>query len=500
MIAGTGQSSTSASIGKSVLWNYVGTASEIIAGFLLAAYVVRRISTDEYGLFLLAMALSSIVFMLDFGCASVLVQAYVAAAKISSECLANLLSTAFVALSALGAIGVLAFVAAAISLPGPFSIPSQYVHEAAIVFVLIALSTCAGMSVIALEYAYHAFNRFDRLNQIQISTTTLRVALTILVLSRGGGVVAFTTVQTIISAARLLVLRLLLTHTIPNARLQLRRFDIALLRKLFGSGSWAMLDNSARQLAHVSDSVILSVFGSVSSVALFGVAAKLPMQLFQVVMKGADVLLPFLAQCHVDTDQRDLRRVYLEAQKVIFTGLLPFVMLGCICARPLLQAWAGEKYASAAPIMQWLLIATLSMAVQHISALLAYARGEVKMAARMAVIESAANVILSLLLVFRYGAVGLAAGTAITNIVINAFWYTPAACRAAGITASDVISVVLVEDTWMFLLLTAEAAIIGVTWYLLSPLAVLIVGIVLGVAHMTVWGVRTAIPRLRSAS
>jgi len=446
---------------------------------------------------LLAMSLCSVMFVLDLGLSNLLVQAYVAAAKDSRERLSGLLSTAFVALAGLGTLSVLVFIVLALKLPGPFKIPPEYVGKASIVFILMAVATQLGLPTMALEYACQAFHRFDRINQVQLVTVTVRVVLTVVLLADGYGLVALAAVQIMVSLSRLLLLYAALRRSVPGAHLDVRRLDWNLLRPLLRRGAWASLDNSARQLAGTSDSFILGVFSPVSSVALFGLAAKLPTQLLNMVTKGAGVILPSLARHHADRDRRQLQSVYLNTQNLVFSGMLPVVVLGCVCARPLIQVWAGSAYLAAAAVMQWLLLAALSLAMEYASDLLLYACGEVKTAARIAIFESVANVLVSLVLVFRYGAVGLAAGTAVTHILINAFWYTPAACAAAGIRVSALVKAAMGGQTWLLLLLFGEVVVIRLLWFALSPVWVLIAGVIGGVACMAVWWLRTAVPMWR---
>jgi O-antigen/teichoic acid export membrane protein len=482
---------------RSVAWNYLGAVYEALAGIVLVSYVARRISVGEYGVVLLAMSLCATMFMLDLGLSNVLVQAYIAAAKNNREGLADLLSTAFVALVGVGTLGVLVFIALALKLPGPFKIPPEYVWRASIVFVLIAVATQVGLPTIALECAYEAFQRFDRINQVQFVTATVRVVLTLVLLARGYGVVALAAVQVVVSLLRLLVFCVALQWSVPGAHLDVRRFDWNLLNPLLRRGAWAVMDNSARQLASISDSLILGVFGSVSSVALFGLGGKLPAHLSNFVNRGAAVILPSLSRYHAEGDQRQLQRVYKNAQLLVFTGALPVVVLGGACARPLIEVWLGSAYNGAAAVMQWLLLAALSLAMECASYHMLYARGEVKTAARIATFESVANVLVSLALVFRYGAVGLAAGTAITHVLINAFWYTPAACRAAGIRTSELVRAVMGGRTWLLLLLIVEIVIIRLVWSALAPEGVLILGVIGGIAYLAVWGLRTVIPMWR---
>ncbi len=484
-------------IGRSVVWNYLGAGYEALAGMALVGYVVRRISVVEYGLLLFAMSVCPLMFLLDLGLGSILVQAYVAAAKDSAQRLSDLLSTALVVLFGMGTLGILVFAAIALNLPGPFNIPRAYVHEASIVFLLVAFATQTSFPIIALEYAYQAFHRFDRINQLQVATVTVRIALTVAFLAAGYGVVALALVQALASLLRLLGLWIALRWSVPAARLDVRLFDWALMRPLLRPGAWAVLNNVVGQLARASDMFILGIFGSMSSVALFGLGNKLPAQLSNMVTRGAMVILPSLAQHNTDADQRGLRRVYLNAQRLVFTGALPVVALGFICARALIVVWAGSAYIGATPVMQWLLLAGLSLAMSYSSDLLLYARGEIRTAARIASFESVANVALSLVLVFRYGAAGLAAGTAITRIAANLFGWAPAACRAAGIRLPDLARAVTAGDAVALALLAVETLIIGLARQALPPAGVVVAGVIAGVIYLAVWAQRTAIPLWR---
>src|ERR1039457_937484 len=61
---------------RSALWNYLGYFCELCAGALLIAYVVRRVSVENYGIYVVAQSIASILCLLDFGLSSVLVPLY----------------------------------------------------------------------------------------------------------------------------------------------------------------------------------------------------------------------------------------------------------------------------------------------------------------------------------------------------------------------------------------------------------------------------------------
>ncbi|PSH02899.1 MAG: hypothetical protein CXZ00_15075 [Acidobacteria bacterium] len=484
-------------IARSVVWSYVGYAADIVAGILLLGYVVRRVPPAEYGLLSLAGALSMLLYLLDLGLFNILVQKYVEIMEAQDkDKLEALLSTTLFGLAGLGSIGMGIFLAVAFCLPGPFKIPPEYLKETRVVFILMGVVVQIGLPTTALEQLYQAFRRFDRINQIQLLTAAIRVAFTILILTTGHGIVALAGLQVLMAIARIVMLWLFLPSSGIGIQLKLM-FDWNLLKPLLRSGGWAWAENISRQLATVSDLAILGMFSSMNAVAMFGVGSKLPMHVSSAVSRGALVVLPALSRRQQRTSE--LQRIYTQTLALVLGGVLPIVVLGCVCARPLIRVWAGDAYLGAAPVMQWLLLAALSLAIEHPSDLLLYGRGHVKIAARIAIFESFTNIVVSLLLVSRYGAAGLAAGTALTHLLINAFWYTPAACRAARLSPRMLISAALHRLGWPSLLL-----ILGIVFVRLlllfgfAPQVVVMAGVASGLAYVAVWGFRIVMPLLRT--
>lgn len=486
------------SILHSAAWNYLGYFAEFLAGVLLLAYIVRRVSVAEYGIFLLGMSLSGLVYLLDFGLSNVLVQSYVATECASGRLeVSRLVSATTLALAGVGAAGALFFGGIALFLPGPFDISPRYVHEAATVLILLAISAQITLAATPIDNLYQAFHRYDRINQIQVATVFLRVSLTIVLLARGGGIIALAWTQLITSAVRVAALWLVLPVSVPGVRFTFGYGGWLHLRKVWRASRWAFLDDLSRQAARSSDSIILASVGPVSSVALFGVGSKLPNLLWTVVNRGLAVVLPSMSNEHVRRDEEQLGRIYANAFRICFTGLLPLVVFGMMCARPLLVWWAGEGYGAAAPVMCWLLLAMFSLALEHSSDLLLYSRGQVPTAARIAILEAVANIALSVALVFRYGAAGLAAGTAISHLVISLTWYTPTACKQVNLPYRRLWSGALSGSGILMVFLLASAAAMAGVWQFLSPWTRIGAGVLCGIIYAGLWANQIALPMWR---
>lgn len=493
-----GPTPSAAHAARNIAWNYAGYACQIAFNLGLTWYVVRKITVVEYGLFLFVMSLSATLYLLDMGISSVLVQAYVEASSIAGEDRVNeLLCTTFIALAGLGVLGVLIFCGIAAFLPGPFNIPHANLHEAYLVFIVAAFIILVGLPAIAVEQVYQASHRFDRLNQVQLFSAILLVALSILVLATHHGIIALAVVQLVVSCIRLVILIAALPSTVPAVSLNFARFNSGLLKPLVHLSKWAFLSNLSASLFDMLVWLILGSLSSMREAALFGLAGKPTRQLWNFVDKGASVTLPHLAKASAERDSARLRQTFLGTQKLVLGAVLPFVILGCVFARPFILVWAGSQYAAAALVLRWLLLAALSQALAYPSDLVLYACGEVKQAAKISAWSGAFSILAALLLVSRYGAAGLAAGMAVTQIVFNCGWFAWAACRFSGASPAALFRSSFDGLQWPLAALAAEIVIARGLWSHLSALGLVIFAVAAGLVYLALWGLRTVLPLYR---
>jgi PST family polysaccharide transporter len=486
------------SAAHSVAWSYTGYVFQIAVNLGTTAYVVRRVSVAEYGLLLFVLSLSASLYLLDMGISGVLVQSYVTVlAGQEKGRLNELISTAFWGLAMLGFVGVVIFSAIAAILPGPFNIPQQYVHEAAIIFVVAALVIQVSLPRGALEQAYQATNRYDRINQIQLLTTAVQFVLSVAVLAAGYRIVALAIVQLAIALFSLALLILALPASVPQASLGFTGFKWALLKPVMSMGKWAFIDNLGFCLFNV---LVWSILGSLSSlkeVAMFGLAARLPTQLRNAVEKGAHVALPLMSERAVNNDMNDLREIFFRTQKLVFGAILPFIVLGCVFARPLIEVWVGNEYVQAANVMQLLLLAALGDSILYSSGILLYASGQVKRAAWMSLVLNAVSICGVLLTASSYGAVGVAGSIAIAQLFLGGGWFTLAACRVCRGSPITLVRDALSEVAFPSVLMMVATACVVILGKALPPLWLVIAAAVIGCTYLLVWSSRVAIPLFR---
>ncbi|HEY2466589.1 MAG TPA: oligosaccharide flippase family protein [Terracidiphilus sp.] len=487
---------------RSIAWNYAGYFFKILVNLALTSYLARRVAPAEYGLFLFVMAMSATLYLLDLGISYFLVQSYVEAlAKASSEKLGNLLWTVFVALAGLGALGLMLMFGLALALPGPFNIPPSQIHEAVIIFVVAGMIMQVALPSIALEQLYQAANRFDTLNAVQMTGVVATFVLSVLAIHYGFGIVGLAAVQLVAVVLQLILLVVRLPALIRRTglgRVTHPHLEWSMLSELLHKSKWAVVHNLSLYGADLLTWVIITSCTSMKDAALFGIASKLPRQLWNIVDRGANILLPIYSKSAMEQDHQALCKAMFVALKLLVGVLLPFVVLGCLFARPILQLWAGDSYADAAATMQWLLIASFAHGVGYPSDELLYVLGKAGKSAQISIWTGTLGSVAALLLVSHFGVAGVAAGIAIVRIGTNCWWFTRESIRMTKSSmwslvrfVSEGLAVPVVVLVLAGVLLLRVADRMPLVWIVVSA-------VIIGASTLGIWAYRTALPYLKA--
>ena len=417
---------------RSALWNYLGYFCELCAGALLIAYVVRRVPVEDYGIYVLAQSIASILLVLDFGLSGVLVPLY--SWTLTSKGMAEagkLASTLILSLLGLGTLGATVLSLLAFALPEMMNLPSAHTALVLKLLILAAVTVQFTIPSVALDCFYQASHRFDRLSQVQISMLLLRVGLTVAVVGTGSGIVAIAVVRALVSFAQLVILWVVVRLEISGPSLQLLRFDRAQLPRVLKVTGWAFGGDLAQRIGVISEKLILAGLCSFGQVAMFGLASRLPEHFVQFAGQGLSVLTPSLSRNHSEGNRTQMREIYRNACSACLTGVMPLVVFAAICAKPIMEVWGGRSYSNAGMVMVWLLILALSRILEHPNELVLYSHNRVRAAARIRAVETVGKIGLALALAVPFGAAGVAAGVAVCHWCVNLFLYLPEACRAA---------------------------------------------------------------------
>ena len=140
----------------------------------------------------------------------------------------------------------------------------------------------------------------------------------------------------------------------------------------------------------------------------------------QLLRQFTTTLTPGISALEAKDDWAGIRAIFLLGTKwVLFLSVPVNVGLWCF-GRPFLAAWVGPEFAVASGASTMILSTTVTVGLlQSVAARVLYGLGRLRWFARIALVEGAVNLGLTLLLIEPYGIEGVAVAIAVPNLIAS---------------------------------------------------------------------------------
>lgn len=430
---------------RSIASNWAGLAINIAISFFLSPFVVNKLGSVYYGIWAVAMQFTGYLYLLDFGVReSVIRYTSKYTARGQQTRLSHVLTTALLTYVPITALCLVAVGVCAWAAPYAFDIERQHWAEARWAIVFVGLTIAQTFLLNVFVGILHGLNRFDVANVLNTAFAVVRAGLVVLLLSKGGGLVALAAIQFGVSLASGLIsaayaLRLLRRagmgwrFGIPDAR----RFR-ALSSRVFGYGFYVLLNNLGQKLIFTSDVIVIGLLLPIASVTPYAIATSLIEYLRSLFMATAQVFNPVASHLHATRQSADVESVLVGGAKLTVIVTLPIALTLAILGRDFVGLWMGEQYAD--PAGQVLLVLALLQIVSaphYVIAFVLYGISKHRTMAFVRAAEASVNIALSIVLAKTMGIVGVAIALATAHGVSALFVIPTLARRFAGVSMSS---------------------------------------------------------------
>ena len=184
--------------------------------------------------------------------------------------------------------------------------------------------------------------RYDITNAIAVVSVLATAALTLLVLSRGGGVVAMVAVTVPVTLLSQLVAVAILARLDRNFTPRWSPASLSAARSLTGFGLTLTVGQLAVLLQKRASDIIIATSMSVSAVAPYSLARRLSELPHMISDQFIKVLLPVASELHATGDPAGLRRLYLSSTRITLCLVLPLALCVGFLSGDLLELWVGS--------------------------------------------------------------------------------------------------------------------------------------------------------------
>jgi O-antigen/teichoic acid export membrane protein len=423
---------------RNIFSNWTGYLLTAVISFMLAPFLVQSLGKTAYGLWALILSFTGYFSLLDLGVRSS-VGRFVARylALDDNEKANRTVSTAFAILATGGLLAMLLTVAVVVFLFDRFHVGPELAAGGRIALLLLGVNIAFSLPMGVFNSVLVALERFDVINAVTVVGELVRALLVVATVKLGYGLAPIAGVMLLLSIAQYTAVAIFVRHYYPGLRGGLRFIDRATFRNLFSFGVFRFIWILANQLIFYSDTVVIGLSLGASAVTYYAVAGSLMNTGRNFVSLVTDTFTAAASRMDATEDIEGLQRLLIVGTRMALLIALPLCMGFFFLGRQFMILWIGPEFVASAVILAILTVPQIASMSQYTSSTVLGAMAKHRILAYTALAEGVANLVLSLILVRKFGLIGVAWGTVIPHLVTTVFIVPLYTVRIVGLSPRE---------------------------------------------------------------
>ena len=276
-----------------------------------------------------------------------------------------------------------------------------------------------------------AYEKFSFLKIASIISSIVKPLIMIPLLFLGYKSITLTIVITVVNICVLLSNYIYCKKKL-NIKIKYIGFDKELLKKIFKYSFFIFLNIIVDKINWSTDQVVLGIFVGTTAVSVYSVATQINELFIRLSSSISGVLFPKVAKMvAANAKDEEISNVFIKTGRlqfyVIFLIVSGFVLLG----KEFFITWVGQEFLDAYYVALLLVVPLSIPLIQNIGISILQAKNIHKFRSLLYLGVAIANIFISIVLAKKWGAIGAAAGTAISLIIgniviINIYYYKKA--------------------------------------------------------------------------
>jgi membrane protein EpsK len=396
-----------------------------VMGLWLTPFTLRFLSREEYAVFTLAGDMLMWLSLLDIGISSGLnVQAAQLTGKPDAERLNRLASAAFFTQNIVCLVILVAVSLAAFGFPIFFRISPELTQEAVLVTLTLGIGVAINIFAQTFSSLLIANQQIYADNIIRLSLVLFRTGLTVLFLLSGMKMLSLAVANLIAVIITTILALLRVRNLLPSLEIHRKWFSWQVLKSVGSLGIWFSLGGLAGMVITNLDRIITAKIISVELVTTLSLTGRVYILFSGLLHQLTNTARPMLGQLlgsgQIEQAFQRYRQIF-----VVSTGMTVISAAGLLSMNAgFVTRWVGkENYGGL-----WLDVALALNMIVHAWVLPNRAILSANMIVRpqtlSRLLEGLLNIMLSIVLAWQIGVVGIVVSTAIAGI-LSSNWYLP---------------------------------------------------------------------------
>jgi len=251
---------------------------------------------------------------------------------------------------------------------------------------------------------------------LAVATNILRMALAILAVLAGFGIVGLAAASIIAEALTFGLLAWRFMRLRAGWFQPAGPLDRALLGEQLRFGVRAFWGNLAGRVVFSTDNLVVgNLYGPAAASVYYNTQTPV-FAAYSLIFRLVDNATPAINELWARRETAKLRDVFLRLQRLVLLAVEVIVIGGWFYLRPTVAVWVGPAQYGGDLMTLWLVLFALLTTGRYVSQAFVYATGDIRRFSQIVTVESAVNLALSFWLGSRIGAHGVALATLIAHL------------------------------------------------------------------------------------
>jgi O-antigen/teichoic acid export membrane protein len=419
---------------KNVGASWFSLGVSVLVGIFLSPFILHRLGDTAFGIWVLIFSITGYYGLFDLGIRSSVIR-YVSTytATNNNDGLAKLINTSLATYTAIGAVAMALTLVGSLFVDSLFHIPADFLTTARWLFLMVGAAVAVGFPAGIFGGILEGMQRFYFVNLTNLVATLLRAVLIVLALKHGYGLLTVALITVLLPILGSLVRAVIVLRILP-LHFGWKYVDRSALREIANYSAITFILMIAYKLRFKTDEIVIGTFLSVTAITYFSIGDRLLDYASEVVSSLAQIFVPMSGQSDARGDTKQLRKILIAGNRACALVIFPMTSVLAILGKSVIEAWVGARYVAASyPVLLVLLFPMTFSLAQAASPRILYGMARHKPLAWVSLMESIANLILSIVLIRPFGIVGDAAGTAIPLTCTTLYFMPRHLCRLLNV-------------------------------------------------------------------
>ncbi len=412
---------------RNVSSNWIYYFISMAIGFFMMPFIVHRLGTSIYGVWVLILSVTGYTGLLDLGVKSSTIKYIAQYNAIGNYDELNRIINTTRRINRVAALLVLLICfSGAILLDRFLKINPAHIYDFKITLLILGISSAFSFSFSVFSGIIEGHKRTDLTSIIEISTLIIQTILTVFAVLQGRGLIALGIILLIANVIRQITRYIFAIRIFPQLKIDDSLFSKRLLKKIFSYSLFMFLITLSSKIIFRTDNFVIGIVLGASPVTLYNIGLRFVEYYSTIQAFSTGVLVPFASESEAKNDTVRLKKILLNGTRYsyLLTGLIaPFLI---ILGKDIIALWMGKTYLPNYNILLVLIIPYLFVPAFFIIGPLLQGIGNLKFYALTIVLEGIINLALSIILAKKIGLIGVALGTAIPFLIFRGIilqWY-----------------------------------------------------------------------------